>query len=181
VATVGSANTLETFGLTLQLFKKKAQSRTDPTSTSWDQLLYEQNQSKRSGFLTANSVLGPRRYCLLFFVILQGHQDAADFARDIQVNFILKPDYTYALELGELDALYFKETVQSDPPTTKKPTLRSHRNIQLAKQALLDSVKEKLASLNPTLALAELKKLLQIIRSDFDYGMHPCGVRAGCI
>lgn len=96
-----------------------------------------------------------------------GIQDASDFARDVQVNFILKPDSShYALELGELDALYFKETVQADPPTTKKPTLRSHRNIQLAKQVLYDSVKEKIASLNPTLALVELKKLLQIIRSD---------------
>ena len=72
----------------------------------------------------------------------------------------------YALELGELDALYFKESIQSDPPTNKKPTLRSHRNIQLARQVLHDSVKEKIASLNPTLGLAELKKLLQIIRSD---------------
>jgi len=95
-----------------------------------------------------------------------GIQDANDFARDVQVNFVTKPDSSYALELGELDALYFKEVIQSDPPANKKPTLRSHRNIQLARQVLHDSVKEKIASLNPTLGLAELKKLLQIIRSD---------------
>jgi uncharacterized protein with ParB-like and HNH nuclease domain len=95
-----------------------------------------------------------------------GIQDATDFARDIQVQFILKEDAGYALELGELDKLYFAETVQADPPSNKKPTVRSHRNIQKARQVLMEAVKTQIGTLDPTRALATLRKLRQTLRSD---------------
>ncbi len=94
-------------------------------------------------------------------------QAAADFARDVHRELIEKSSSSgFSLVLGEMDKLYFAETVQADPPASKKPTLRSHRNIQNVKTVLGDSVRKLLASLDPTKALALLKDLYQAVRSD---------------
>jgi predicted nucleic acid-binding protein len=95
-------------------------------------------------------------------------QAASDFARDIQTQFIIKPeDAGHALVMGDMDRLYFSETVQEDPPKPKKPTIRSHRNIQSAQTILKNSVNGLIAGSDPSAALATLKKLVQTLRSDF--------------
>jgi len=82
-------------------------------------------------------------------------QAATDFARDVQREMIEKSASTgYSLEMGEMDLLYFSETIQTDPPANKKAALRSHRNIQTAKTYLADVVRKVVASLDPTTALA---------------------------
>jgi len=92
---------------------------------------------------------------------------AEAFAEDIQNHFINKEDIgETSLDLGELDKLYFFETIQSDPPIVRKPTLRSHRNIKTARDLLLEEVKKQIAPLNPAEALAELKKLKRTLRTD---------------
>ncbi|MGA8025766.1 MAG: DUF262 domain-containing protein [Bryobacteraceae bacterium] len=91
----------------------------------------------------------------IFFAVLRdlarelGTRDATDFARDIHVQLIWKEDVGFALELSELDKSYFEETIQTDVPLRKKPTLRSHRLIQKAQQVLTESVKTKIGSLDP--------------------------------
>lgn len=93
-------------------------------------------------------------------------QDATDFARDTQSQLIYKEEPAYSLELGEMDTLYFQETVQADPPAKKKPTIRSHRNIQKAQQFLMDSVRTLIGGMAPAVAIAILRKLRQTLRSD---------------
>jgi hypothetical protein len=93
-------------------------------------------------------------------------QAGADFARDVQRELIEKEGAGYSLEMGEMDKLYFAETVQADPPAQKKPALRSHRNIQKARQFLLDAVRSRTAGLDPAKALTLLKELRQTLRSD---------------
>jgi hypothetical protein len=93
-------------------------------------------------------------------------QAAADFARDIQRELIEKEGAGYSLEMGEMDKLYFSETIQSDPPSQKRPSLRSHRNIQKAQQYLMEALRKQTAALGPTEALTVLKELRQVLRSD---------------
>jgi uncharacterized protein with ParB-like and HNH nuclease domain len=91
---------------------------------------------------------------------------AEAFAQDIQNHLISKEDIGASLELGELDKAYFAETVQADPPIAKKPTLRSHRNIEKAREILTGAVKTNLATLNPADALTELKAIRKSVRTD---------------
>jgi hypothetical protein len=93
-------------------------------------------------------------------------QGAEAFAEDVQNHFMSKEDVGYSIDLGELDKLYFSETIQSDPPLNRKPTLRSHRNIQKAREVLFEGVKTQIATLNPTEALAEMKRLRRTLRND---------------
>jgi len=95
-----------------------------------------------------------------------GIQAAADFARDVQRELIEKEGAGYSLEMGETDKLYFTDTIQADPPSNKKPTLRSHRNIQKARQFLDGALRNKTASLDPAKTLTFLKELRQTVRSD---------------
>lgn len=92
--------------------------------------------------------------------------DATDFARDTQAQLIFKDEPAFALELGEMDELYFKETIQRDPPSKRKPTLRSHRNIQKAHEFLMASVKAAIGGKSPAAAVAWLRALRQMLRSD---------------
>lgn len=93
-------------------------------------------------------------------------QAASDFARDIQRELVEKEGAGFSLEMGETDKLYFAETVQNDPPAQKQPSLRSHRNIQKAQQFLSEALKKQTGSVAPVEALALLKDLRQIVRSD---------------
>lgn len=93
-------------------------------------------------------------------------QAGSDFARDVQREMIEKGTAGFSLQLGEMDLLYFTETVQTDPPAKKKPTLRSHRNIQKAAQLLMDLLRKKIAGIAPPKALTLLQELYQTIRSD---------------
>ncbi len=92
-------------------------------------------------------------------------QAASDFARDVQREMIEKGD-AFALQLGEMDHLYFAETIQQDPPAVKSAKLRSHRNIKSAKTLLTDFVNKQIAGLDPAKALGWLKELFQTVRSD---------------
>lgn len=92
--------------------------------------------------------------------------DAEVFAQDVQGHLISKEDVGYSLELGELDKTYFAETIQAYPPSDKKATLRSHRNIQKSRQILTEAVKAQITTLNPPDALAELKRLRRILRTE---------------
>ena len=93
-------------------------------------------------------------------------QASADFARDIQREMIEKTDGVFALELGELDGLYFEQTIQKDPPEPPNAKLRSHRAIDSARRLLEESLRTETASLDPTSSLKYLKELSQVLRSD---------------
>lgn len=96
-----------------------------------------------------------------------GIQAADDFARDTHRDLIVKEETgDYALELGETDKQFFRETVQADPPTQQSPRLRSHRHIQRAHDLFLAKVESKIAGADPTTALQELKGLERILRRD---------------
>jgi hypothetical protein len=93
-------------------------------------------------------------------------QAAQDFARDVQRELIEKEGVGFSLELGEMDKLYFIETVQNDPPSCKPPTLRSHRNIQKAQQFFKEALTKHIAAVGQPEAVVSLKELRQILRSD---------------
>ncbi len=93
-------------------------------------------------------------------------QASADFARDVQREMIEKPEGAYALELGELDKLYFEQTIQKDPSEAPIAKLRSHTAIDSARKLLEESLRAETAGLDPTSSLKYLKELLQVLRSD---------------
>jgi len=78
-----------------------------------------------------------------------GTDTGKDLARDIQRDVIAKDEAGFALRLGEMDNLYFSETVQTDPPIVKTPTLKSHRSIQRAQLFLRESTVSLLGNVNP--------------------------------
>ena len=93
--------------------------------------------------------------------------DAEIFAEKIQNGLIHKEDYGYSLELGELDKVYFLETIQQYPTgADKKPRLWSHRNISKARGLLAASVNTQIAALNPADALVLLKDIRKTVRND---------------
>lgn len=91
---------------------------------------------------------------------------AESFADDIQNHLIHKEDVGFSIERGELDKMYFCETIQMEHGGSRKATLRSHRNIQKARTDLFAAVSGKISTLNPTEALSALKRLRAAIRSD---------------
>lgn len=102
-----------------------------------------------------------------------GISAGGDFARDTQRDFISKDDSAFALELGEMDRVYFAQTVQGDPPLEKTPMLRSHRNIQKARQFLRDSMQAFLGSADPMQRLALLKKMQVTLRRELVVAVIP--------
>lgn len=101
-----------------------------------------------------------------------GIQAAADFAAQVQFQFIEKEDAGngYSLEMGQTDAAYFRETVQLDPPTNRQPKIRTHRNVKAARQVLIEKVKALTGQIDSQMdslrAIATLKELKQTIVSD---------------
>lgn len=96
-------------------------------------------------------------------------QAGSDFAAFVQRDFIAKEDDGYCLQMGQTDDLFFRETVQEDragDPSKIKPTLRSHHYIQKAKDYLTSAIQVKLGSLDPEQAIAFLKDMRRILRSD---------------
>ena len=92
-------------------------------------------------------------------------QEAKSFADDVQNHLITKEDYGYCLEMGVLDREYFQETIQTQPSSVRKPKIKSHRNIQKAREILFSSVKATLPS-DPVVALKALTSLRTIVRRD---------------
>ncbi len=95
-----------------------------------------------------------------------GIEDAKIFAADIQGHFISMEDVGYSLELGELDKTYFVDTVQSSPRTDKTPKIRSHRNIQKAREFLTGAVSASVSGMAPSAALAEFRSIRKTIRTE---------------
>lgn len=84
----------------------------------------------------------------------------SDLARDIQTTFIQKGDDEpprYALRLGELDEIFFLQTVKSDTRSSPKPTLRSHRLIQGARNLLYGKLGETTKDLAMGQAIGTLR------------------------
>lgn len=90
---------------------------------------------------------------------------AASFARNIQTQLIQK-ETGFALQLGEMDAAYFEETIQKESPTRVKAKIRTHRNIEIARKTLWAAVQHVLAGANPQAKLNLLGTYVQVIRSD---------------
>ena len=99
-----------------------------------------------------------------------GIQSAADFAAQTQFQFIRKEDGDYSLEMGATDALYFKETIQLDPPANTKPKILTHRNIKAAYDTLREKVEICTGQITPQMdslqAITVLKELRQTLVSD---------------
>src|SRR6266404_3808929 len=69
-----------------------------------------------------------------------GVQAGADFAANLQSQFICNEDGQYSIEMGETDVLFFRDTIQRDPPGDTKPKQLTHRNIKTAQAALREKV-----------------------------------------
>ena len=71
-------------------------------------------------------------------------QELDYFARDVQRELIEKKDTkprAYSLTLSELDEPYFLQTIKSDPPTSAKPTIRSHQLMKAAYDYFLEEMR----------------------------------------
>lgn len=108
---------------------------------------------------------------ILFSVIrdlaLEAETDAGKLlAHEIQHQLIEKSESGYSLQLGETDGIYFRETIQMETPTNRKPILRTHHNIKRARNVLLEEVKKVIGAPNTPGALSLLKELKQTLVSD---------------
>jgi len=89
------------------------------------------------------------------------------FAQETQTELIQKSAAgVYALQLGETDGNYFRETVQMENAAPPKPKLRTHRNIKAAREFFRAKVGQITDASNPNATLAYLRSLRQILRSD---------------
>jgi len=99
-----------------------------------------------------------------------GIQKAADFAAQVQFQYIEKEDGGFSLKMGETDAAYFEKTIQLDPPVKTAPKLRTHLNIRQAYKVLTEKVTAFTGQVNPQMdslqAIGQLKELRQTIVSD---------------
>ncbi len=99
-----------------------------------------------------------------------GTQSASDFAAKIQLQFMYDEDGGYSLEMGETDLLYFRSTIQIDPPQSTKATNLTHRNIKAARALLWDKVVSVVGNIQPQMdaiqAIATLKEIRQTVTSD---------------
>lgn len=99
-----------------------------------------------------------------------GMQAGGDFAAKLQLQFIYDEDGGYSLEMGETDILYFRNTIQIDPPVATKPTNLTHRNIQAARTTLWEKVISVTGAIQPQMeaiqAVAALKEIKQTVVSD---------------
>ena len=101
---------------------------------------------------------------------LTGTQAGGDFAANLQSGFIRDEDGNYSIEMGETDHLYFKDTIQSDPPLQSKAKQLTHRNIRTTQTTLRDKVKSVIGPVSPQMdsiqAISVLKEIKQTIISD---------------
>jgi hypothetical protein len=86
-------------------------------------------------------------------------------ATEIQTQMIARPA-GFALELGELDSLYFKETIQLAVSTKRKPAYPTNRNIKRARRILLEEVTEHIGVVKTPGAVNGLRALYQTLVSD---------------
>ena len=87
-------------------------------------------------------------------------QELDYFARDVQRELIEKKDTTprvYSLTLSELDEPYFLQTIKSDPPTSAKPSIRSHQLMKAAYDYFLEEMRTVLEGKPQSSQVQELK------------------------
>jgi pyruvoyl-dependent arginine decarboxylase (PvlArgDC) len=99
-----------------------------------------------------------------------GTQPGGDFAAKLQLQFIYDDEGGYSFEMGETDLLYFRNTIQTDPPLNTKATNLTHRNIKAARALLRDKVIAVTGAIQPQMdaiqAVAALKELKQTVIAD---------------
>ena len=99
-----------------------------------------------------------------------GTQAGTDFAAKLQLQFIYDEDGGYSLEMGETDLLYFRNTIQADPPIGTKATNLTHRNIKAARSTLWEKVTSATGAIQPHMdaiqAIATLKEIRQTVVTD---------------
>lgn len=101
-----------------------------------------------------------------------GAQAGADFAANLQSQYIHNEDDGYSLEMGEIDLSYFRDTIQADPPLPAKAKQLTHRNIKTAKETLREKVLSAIgaridAQMDSIQAMKVLKQIKQTVVSDF--------------
>lgn len=95
-----------------------------------------------------------------------GMQAGGDFAAKLQLQCIYDEDSGYALEMGETDLLYFRNTIQADPPLSTKATNLTHRNIKTARATLWDKVISVTGAIQPQMdAIQAIETLKEIKRT----------------
>lgn len=100
-------------------------------------------------------------------------QAANYFALDTQQNFILKTDGQTTLQLGETDKTYFKETIQTFPPSPLRSKIRTQRNIASARQLLSAKLDATIGQSAPQAKLSVLRELRQTLISDLTVACIP--------
>jgi uncharacterized protein DUF262 len=98
-----------------------------------------------------------------------GMQAGGDFAVKLQLQFIYDEDGGHSLEMGDTDLLYFKNTIQSDPPTLAKATNLTHRNIKTARATLWEKVISVTGPIQPQMDAIQAVATLKEIRKYGDY------------
>jgi hypothetical protein len=111
-----------------------------------------------------------------------GTQAGADFAANLQSQFIRNEDGEYSLEMGETDLSYFRDTIQQDPPLGTKPKYLTHRNIRTAQDILRQKVTAAIGGdINPQTdsiaAMKILRELKQTLISDLIMARIPVSSR----
>lgn len=101
---------------------------------------------------------------------ITGTQTGADFAANLHSQYICNEDGQYSIQLGETDDIFFRSTIQTDPPTASRPKQITHRNIKAARDNLYDKVLSVVgtihASMDSIQAVRTLKELKQTLVSD---------------
>ena len=100
-----------------------------------------------------------------------GMQAGGDFAAKLQLQCIYDEDGGYALEMGETDLLYFRNTIQVDPPLSTKATNLTHRNIKTARATLWDKVISVTGSIQPQMDAIQAIETLKEIRKTTTSGL----------
>lgn len=99
-----------------------------------------------------------------------GIPQASDFAALLQSQFIINEESECSLEMGETDRLYFKDTIQIDPPSKTEAKQLTHRNIRAARATLREQLLALTGPVQPQMdalkAITILKKLKQTLISD---------------
>lgn len=114
---------------------------------------------------------------------VSGSQAGADFAANLQMQFIRNEDGEYSLEMGETDLSYFRDVIQQDPPELKtKAKYPTHRNIKTARDVLREKVLSVIggnidAQMDSIQAMKVLKDIKQTLVSDLIMARIPVNSR----
>jgi len=90
-----------------------------------------------------------------------GSQRGADLARDIQRDniWVDEDEQLFALTMTTLDQEFFEHRVQTDPPSSPRATIRSHRLIRNAYSLIRKNIEASLDLANAQRIVQDLKRL----------------------